>query len=92
MSAPASSTASIATESYIDISDSDKQTRIKRGVATAPISPVMIPFLRSAPQPFAAGRGLLLTFGLPDGPLHIIALSGSPRLPLPPKSVALLVT
>jgi hypothetical protein len=75
-SAPASSTASITTESYIDIADSDKQTRIKRGAVTVLVSPAMAPFFRSAPQPFAAGRGLHLTFDLPDGDLHIIALYG----------------
>jgi exonuclease III len=36
----------------------------------------MTPFFRSAPQPFGAGRGLHLTFDLPDGALHIIALYG----------------
>jgi hypothetical protein len=75
-SAPTSSTASITTESYIHIADTDKQTRIKRGAVTVLVSPAMTPFFRSAPQPFGAGRGLHLTFDLPDGALHIIALYG----------------
>ena len=55
----------------------DGQAKLSRGSVSVLLGPFMAKCLVKAPQPFAAGRGLWLSFALPSGgQLHIIALYG----------------